>query len=808
MRKLATLLFGLLIGVSAGAATFSLFQPASGILVGSPSTYVTSAATSSNVRSLWSGTCDITTFLRGDGACTNIISGNAPTFSVYDSTAVANRLAIAADGSVTIGSPTGGDMGPGTINATALYINGDAVGTSSGAVSSVALTMPSVFTVTGSPVTSAGTLTAAFATGQTQNQVLATPNGSSGAVGLRSLVAADIPALGANPSASIGLTANNGAATTYMRSDATPALSQAIVPTWTGQHTFSTVGSAPVIMNSSAANGPYFTMQRSGTPFADIGNAPQIVSGATLDGLALGTRSTSTPVVLSSGSVRSHLTVLPTGLSFGNVTDNPAYSFLGSGAASWGGPSTFSPSGGVATTANGAANQWTSRALGSVTTGQSYGLDVNAGTNSSDVALRVMDQSASTSYFTVRGDGAVTVGGTLGLFIPGGTAGNPGLRFSSDTDTGIWSGGDNVLRFGTAGTPRMELNNASGMVMQSGNQILLEATLAASTPSLAFSGDADTGIYSGGSNNLSIAVNSTQSFSVNSSAGVQSFLTHGFTDGSAASPALIFNNDDNTGFYRPNTDQVGLAAGGAAIAIAYSGGLSMQQGVLLTTDGTAGAPSFTFGSDPDTGIYRGSSNALSFATGGLEGMSLSGTGLAVGATDITVGGVSVCLEDGTNCPTSSGSVVVVRKTGATTRSSTITTSADPTLTTGTMPLGYYRVNLMLYSGNAGLGGFRYGFSCTGGAIEGSSFRNTIVSRENGGTMTSSNNVSVTSGDTLLSAANYFTGGQTTILLIDALVDCRTTGTGGISFDWAQETSNGTGFQLNEGSTMTVSLISN
>lgn len=43
----------------------------------------------------------------------------------------------------------------------------------------------------------------------------------------------------ADPSATIGLTANNGGAITAMRSDATPALSQSIIPTWTGLHTFS-----------------------------------------------------------------------------------------------------------------------------------------------------------------------------------------------------------------------------------------------------------------------------------------------------------------------------------------------------------------------------------------------------------------------------------------------------------------------------------------------------------------------------------------------------------------------------------------
>ncbi len=43
---------------------------------------------------------------------------------------------------------------------------------------------------------------------------------------------------GANPSASVGLAAVNGSASTFMRSDAAPALSQSIAPTWSAQHTF------------------------------------------------------------------------------------------------------------------------------------------------------------------------------------------------------------------------------------------------------------------------------------------------------------------------------------------------------------------------------------------------------------------------------------------------------------------------------------------------------------------------------------------------------------------------------------------
>lgn len=66
---------------------------------------------------------------------------------------------LSASPGVVLGGAAGGAKGVGSINATALFINGAAVGTSSGAVSSVALGSPGTcFGVTGSPVTSAGTL--------------------------------------------------------------------------------------------------------------------------------------------------------------------------------------------------------------------------------------------------------------------------------------------------------------------------------------------------------------------------------------------------------------------------------------------------------------------------------------------------------------------------------------------------------------------------------------------------------------------------------------------------------------------------
>ena len=92
------------------------------------------------------------------------------------------------------------------------------------------------------------------------------PN-ATGTVALTS----DIPAA-ANPSATIGLSATNGVASTFMRSDAAPALSQSITPTWTGAHTFS---------SSVAMNGSVTVGDASGDPLAINSGAPTLPNVST-----------------------------------------------------------------------------------------------------------------------------------------------------------------------------------------------------------------------------------------------------------------------------------------------------------------------------------------------------------------------------------------------------------------------------------------------------------------------------------------------------------------------------------------------
>lgn len=100
-----------------------------------------------------------------------------------------------------------------------------------------------------------------------------------------------VPAPRANPTASVGLSTVNGSATTYMRSDAAPALDQSITPTWTGAHIFA----AGVMMQAPAGTTLTFSVGTDLTVVAKFG-----CNGATPQAAAsIGAAVTNTPATTS-----------------------------------------------------------------------------------------------------------------------------------------------------------------------------------------------------------------------------------------------------------------------------------------------------------------------------------------------------------------------------------------------------------------------------------------------------------------------------------------------------------------------------
>lgn len=131
------------------------------------------------------------------------VSGSPVTTSGTLTGTLANQTANTVFAGPTSGSsaaPTfraivAADLGTGTANSTT-YLRGDltwATISGTGTVTSVALSLPSFITVSGSPVTTSGTLTGTLAN-QNANLVFAGPSsGSAAAPTFRSLVRADIP---------------------------------------------------------------------------------------------------------------------------------------------------------------------------------------------------------------------------------------------------------------------------------------------------------------------------------------------------------------------------------------------------------------------------------------------------------------------------------------------------------------------------------------------------------------------------------------------------------------------------------------
>ncbi len=202
------------------------------------------------------------------------------------------------------------------------------------------------------------------------------------------------------------------------------------------------------------------------------------------------------------------------------------------------------------------------------------------------------------------------------LGISNGTAANPAIMFSSDTNTGIFRSAENNIDLSAGGTSRFTVSATSIDIKlptdMNNNSLTGVGTITANAgPVLGFGG-----------NYLDMNLNEIQRCG-----DVQVEF------GSVADPSFTFTNDTDTGIYRVGDNNLGVTCGNSLISDFSSSGLDMNGldvtavDQIFVADGTNAAPSVTFTSDTNTGIYRVGDNNIGFATAGVLEMSLTSSRL-------------------------------------------------------------------------------------------------------------------------------------------------------------------------------------
>jgi hypothetical protein len=217
-------------------------------------------------------------------------------------------------------------------------------------------------------------------------------------------------------------------------------------------------------------------------------------------------------------------------------------------------------------------------------------------------------------------------GGTMTgvLAVTAGTAALPGIAVSGDLNTGLVSPGADQLAITTGGTSRLAVSTTAVS-----STLPVDVPLGAvGTPSLTFTGDLNTGLFSSGADAIDIATAGTRRFGVSSAGELtvyggnltlngQGDLRLADSDSSnyvaLQAPATVASN---VTFTLPSAD----GTNGQVLATNGTGTLSFTAagGASNLADGTAATPSVNFSSDTDTGVFRAGANRLAFATNGAS----------------------------------------------------------------------------------------------------------------------------------------------------------------------------------------------
>jgi hypothetical protein len=283
-----------------------------------------------------------------------------------------------------------------------------------------------------------------------------------------------------------------------------------------------------------------------------------------------------------------------------------------------------------------------------------------------------------------------TITGSLSIsgreFLSAGTAATPSLSITGDTDTGIYSPGEDQLGISLGGTQRFNLSTSGARVGVSGS---------AAAPSWSFISDSDTGIYNSDTNTLSVATGGASRAHF-SSAGMRFQGA-----GSAGTPVLSIQSDQDTGLYFPAADSVAITTGGAQRVLVNNSGLFVSGQQVLTTGSNISSLANVSTATANTGdvlTFDGTIWSPAAPTGGGGGISnplvadLNANGYQiknpriVGNQDVPINATSLIVANTLNLTTSFNSYYIPSLTSN-------LTVVLPTVTGGSAPYGYITIKL-------------------------------------------------------------------------------------------------------------------
>lgn len=245
----------------------------------------------------------------------------------------------------------------------------------------------------------------------------------------------------------------------------------------------------------------------------------------------------------------------------------------------------------------------------------------------------------------------------------------PAIKFTDDTDTGLWSSSNGVLDFSTDGTKRLTITTST---LTSTLPIYLPNG-SAGAPSYSFTNETDTGMYLGATDRLSFAVQGNEIFHADYNQFKINFTSViEFSNATIGSNHLSFHSSDTgTGFYREQQGVLWHCIGGVKVLDVRGTYVEATQ-PIRHSDGAVGTPSLAFGNDSDTGFYRYANHRIGFSSSGYLAAILGGgnlddgnpnlylttansdsNGIHIVETDTGFGGSAIYIDNATPATTTS-----------------------------------------------------------------------------------------------------------------------------------------------------------